>query len=273
LDDTNLQRDRDYAYRACAVYFDGTACSDWQGNRIPSPAPPPAASPAPPAPAKPAPPEPPTPEPSATPGSGVQVNLRWNAPGYPFQPTKAELYRDGMVIFAMTQPGSFTTQYGDAPLRPNSGPYRYQICMTFPGPAGEKCSVEVRAGPTPIAPTAPADVRVARVDLPGGTTADGAILLRPKHRVSVSWRNTAIPGVFITVERQDVRGAPNADRDSPIEFVLGSFWNELTRLEAAASPTSALVDAEPTADPGLNSALTLQAGQTYRVCAVVPKLG
>lgn len=121
-----------------------------------------------------------------------------------------------------------------------------------------------------IAPTAPVNVQVKRRFQPGGSTPDG-IVLRPRHFVSITWSNTSVPGVFLTVERYDRRTIRNPDPNSSIPFLRQSFWNEVERLAVGTDPTSAtVVDPEnpiSTVDP------SLRAGNTYRVCAVVPALG
>jgi len=197
------------------------------------------------------------------------VHLTWDNPIDPIQRTlltDMDWYRDDHSIYR----GSDTTERDDG-VRPNSGPYRYKLCIE--NAVDYQCSEEVNASPTPVPPTAPSDVHVARLDLAGGTS-DNGILLQPRHIVSITWFNTSITGKFTTVERQDVQATPNADPNSPSQFVGGSFWNELTRLSVAPTPaplpTSAEVDAAQGADP---STLTLQQGTTYRVCAVVPSLG
>jgi hypothetical protein len=273
LTDTNLQRDREYRYRACAVYEFSQSCSDWVGARIPSPAP---SSPPPSQPSQPSqPPQPPRPAPKALPqpvlraeGAGNTfpnygiVRLTWTNPVDDAQRsllTGMEWYQNGKVIYS----GTDTTQR-DAPVLANSGPYRYQLCIK--NAVDEQCSEEVSASPTPTKPTAPVDVKLERIDLPGGRGPNG-IVLRPKQRVGVTWFNTDVPGTFFTVERQDTRASRNPDPNSPVEYLSGTFWYELERLSGAGLPTSALVD------PQARGELTLTIGKTYRVCAVVPALG
>jgi hypothetical protein len=144
------------------------------------------------------------------------------------------------------------------------------IC--FEGPAiGELCSNEIVAGPTPVAPTAPAGLQVAELLRSGGRTPDGSIMLRPKHLISLTWRNTEIPGIFLTVEREDLKTTRNPDPNSPVGHIRQSFWSELARLQAADAPTSATVDAPDESSAAANPLVV--AGDRYRVCAVVPSLG
>ena len=269
IDDTSVQRGRTYRYRVCAVYESNRACDvqgdqGWVSGVVPTQTNPPTTPPTT------APTNPPvtfTPELTATPATGVQVNLMWNLPpSLSIRLSRVPLYRDQMVIYEALEPGNLDADYQDI-TRPNST-HRYKIC--FEGPdIGELCSNEVTAGPKPIAPTAPVNVRVERSFRPGGTTPSG-IALRPRHFVSITWSNTAIPGVFLTVERYDKRTIRNPDPNSSIEFIRQSFWNEVNRLTAGTDPTSATVDdpeyAGSTVDP------SLRAGNSYRVCAVVPTL-
>jgi hypothetical protein len=100
---------------------------------------------------------------------------------------------------------------------------------------------------------------------PGGRSPDGAFVLPPTYFVSITWRNTATPGVFLTVERNDEIIRRNPDPNSPVQWFRQSFWNEVERLPTGTDPTSATVY-EP-------DQFNLSAGNTYRVCAVVPALG
>lgn len=276
LFDSNLQPNTAYRYYVCAYFYDGYfACSDWsEPARTQAPAPPsggtPGGSPG----GTPPPSSPPstpafTPELTATPAGGAQVNLKWNAPpAGSIVLVSVMLRRDGADRYEALQEGNLDTDHGDS-VQPNST-HRYTVC--FIGPAiGEQCSKEVVAGPAPVSPTAPTGLRVAEALLSGGRSADGSILLRPKHRISLTWRNTDIPGVFLTVEREDVKVTRNADPNSPVGLVRRSFWNELTRLEAKDRPASAMVDAP--VESGTPADPTMQAGDRYRVCAVVPSLG
>jgi hypothetical protein len=205
---------------------------------------------------------------SATQRSAAEIVLRWEFPGYADRLTSAKLYRDGRFIYEALTPGNFDSDHVDG-VRPNTE-YSYKLC--FANPDEEQCSDPLKAMPKPVAPTAPADVRVARVDLPGGTTAGGSALLRPSPSIQVTWRNTTIPGQFLTVEREDVRIARNSDPNSAIEFVRQSFWNEVERLSAKSDPVSALVDAP--GGPNLATNPTIrEEGKTFRVCAVAPALG
>jgi hypothetical protein len=269
MHDTGLLRDREYRYRACAVYAYSEACSDWVGARVPSPAPPAPSQPS--QPSQPAPPPPVAPKPLPQPelraeGAGNTfpnyglVRLTWTNPVDGDQRsvlTGMEWYQNGKVIYSGTD-----TIQRDAPVRANSGPYRYQLCIK--NAVDEQCSTEVTASPTPTKPTAPTSVKLERIDLPGGRGPNG-ILLRPKHRVSVTWFNTDVPGTFYTVERQDSRATRNPDRNSPVQYLSSTFWQELERVNGEES--SALVD------PQMRGELTLTIGTAYRVCAVVPALG
>lgn len=265
-----LEPNRTYRYLVCAVYEFHRECADQYAAATTHPAPPPPGR----APGGTPPPPPPsstptfTPELTASPAGGAQVNLKWNTPpAGSIALTAVPLYRDGEAIYQALQPGNLDGDHADI-VRPNST-HRYMIC--FEGPAiGERCSKEIVAGPAPVAPTAPADLRVAEVLRSGGRTAEG-ILLQPKHEISLTWRNTDIPGIFLTVEREDLRITRNADPNSPVGHVRRPFWNELARLKAIDNPTSALVDAPDASAP--TPSTTLEAGNIYRVCAVVPSLG
>lgn len=263
-DDTSVERGRVYRYRVCAVHVSDTLCDlqgedGWVAATVPVPEVPPPPPP---------PPSPPlsfTPELSATAQTGVAVYLRWTVPpSGSIRLSRVLLYRDGAALYDALQEGNLDSDHADT-VRPNST-HRYQVC--FEGSdIGELCSPEIVAGPTPIAPTAPADVRVERVFVPGGRTPEG-IVLRPRHFISVTWRNTEIPGVRLALERSDERTIPNPDPGSSVPFIRESFWNELHWLDASVDPTSAqLSDAGISVDP------SLRAGSAYRVCAVVPALG
>jgi hypothetical protein len=270
LFDSNLQPNTEYRYFVCAYFADligSYSCSEWsEPARTHAPAPPAGGSPGgtpPPASQPPAPAF--TPVLTAKPHGGAQVYLTWNTPpAGSIALTRVPLYRDGEEIYQALEPGNLDGDHVDT-VRPNST-HRYMLC--YEGPAiGERCSAEVVAGPQPVTPTAPAGLRAAEVLISGGRTPDGSIILRPQHRVSFDWRNTDIPGVFITVERQDVKIARNPDPNSPVGHIRQSIWSELARLNAKENPTSATVDAPDTSNPAL------EPGESYRVCALVPVLG
>lgn len=262
--DSGLQPNTIYRYVVCAFYNDGGfACSQlaeaktWPAESS-SPTPPetsPSTSPA----------SSFKPVLSAVPAGGAEVNLAWTVPpSGSIRLSRVPLYRDGTVIYEALQLGNLDTDHADG-VRPNST-HRYKIC--FEGSdIREVCSAEISAGPTPVAPTAPAEVRVERGFRPGGRSPEG-IVLRPRHFVSITWRNSAIPGIFLTVERNDERTIRNPDPNSPVPFIRQSLWNEIERLNAGTDPTSVTVDDVSTSvDP------SLRVGKTYRVCAVVPALG
>lgn len=280
FDDSGLERDHEYRYNVCAYYFDGGICSGWKANRVPSATPSSPSQPPPspkPAPEQPAPPKP-SPKPLAQPvlratpaGTGfpnyLAVNLRWENPPDAEQRallTDQDWYRDGKIFYK-----GWDLERQDS-VRSNSGPYRYQLCIK--NAVDEQCSEEVSAAPTPVAPTAPTNVQLTPQWFPGGKIGNGGIVLPPRHKVSVTWFNTDIVGTFVTVERQDTRMARNSDPSSPIGSVPELFWNELSRLSGPANPTAAMPSSE-LVDAGPGVTAPLQVGKTYRVCAVVPKLG
>jgi len=167
----------------------------------------------------------------------------------------ATVTRDGKLL---SDKG--VTAVDDTTVRPNTE-YRYVLCLK--NDAGEACSDPVTAMGTPVAPTAPADVRPSVLHTGGGAIGDGTIQGRPARKLSVTWRNTEVPGQFLTLEAQDV----NASRgDGPATGPL-KRWIEVNRLTAKEDPTSLLMEM-PQSIVVANSELT-----TYRVCAVVPKLG
>lgn len=277
IDDTSVQRGRTYRYRVCAVYEVTRACDvqgdqGWVSALVPTPQGNPPTTPPPPPP----PPPPPQPLPLPLPvlrveASGISlmhltwVNLLNNTQLNLL--TDMSWYRDGS---AFAQDRGFRASDIEDAVPPNSGPYRYQLCIA--NAVDRQCSEESIAGPPPITPTAPNNVQVSREFLPGGRTPDG-IVLRPRHVVRVTWGSApTIPGVFLTVERNDTRITRNPDPNSPVPFIQQSFWSEVERLTVNIRnrpfPFSAIVnDLSVSVDP------SLRVGKTYRVCSVVPILG
>ena len=211
-----------------------------------------------------------TAEVTATVISGAQIDLRWqNPPGeWLGQIDRVTVQRDRQVITAATGLDIIRTYHVDRTFRPNGGPFRYQVCLTYVAPWGEQCGAEVSATPSPRTPTAPTDLKAERQTLPGGRGANG-ILLQPHQRVRLTWTNTSVPGAATTIEREDRRARTNTDPASPVGMVSQTVWTEVTRL-TAVERHSAEVDVP--ASPDAASA-TLQIGKTYRVCAIVPALG
>lgn len=177
--------------------------------------------------------------------------------------TSVKLYKDGKFIYEALQPGNLDEDYPDL-VAPNSV-HRYQVCYEGPD-IGTRCSREVLGKPEPVVPSVPADVTVARAFRPVGTTP-GGIVRRPRNVITVRWRNTDIPGEYLVVERQDKRVGGSLDPTSP-RVTIQNFWKELGRV-ATDAPPSASFEVEP----GHVGSPYGRAGNTYRVCAVVPPLG
>jgi len=178
--------------------------------------------------------------------------------------TSMALYRDEVFLFDGAIPGNFTSTKLDSVPRFNTE-YTYKLCFSNPDEQN-KWGEPVGAKPLPVAPTAPADVSVFRNPASSESSSSGAFLLRPRHTMTISWRNTDVPGEFITVEGLDT---------FPGEEALGGLlstgpqqrWIEAARVSAKNDPTSLTIDI-PLSVISSTTRLT-----TFRVCAVVPELG
>jgi hypothetical protein len=93
------------------------------------------------------------------------------------------------------------------------------------------------------------------------------VRLRPKSVIDLTWRNTDVPGQFITVEGLDTHIPGDIIADGAIRTGPQQRWIESRRVSAKDDPTSLSMD-RPRSLISSDTGLT-----TYRVCAVVPKLG
>jgi hypothetical protein len=149
-------------------------------------------------------------------------------------------------------------QLDDQAVRPNTE-YRYRVCLT--NRVATACSALTAIG-KPIIPSVPVNMTFNKIRVPSGRPGV-AMTLSPV--ISVTWRDGEIPGLFITVEREDrvMTGAKAA-----VSRMFTTAWIEIQRIKAK-NETGTMVDitstglANPTDTPGNN----------YRVCAVVPALG
>jgi hypothetical protein len=91
-------------------------------------------------------------------------------------------------------------------------------------------------------------------------------MLRPKQLISVSWRNTDIPGQFIIVEALDTTVPGDAILNGAAISAPKKVWVEAMRVNAKSDPTSAELNV---ARSVISTEISLN---TYRVCAVVPSL-
>jgi hypothetical protein len=249
-----------YNHRVCAVYDDHRTCSDWVhsttfappssgGSSENKPPPPPPLS---------------TPVLKARATSASNIRLEWDY-SYADRLTSMALYRDDQFIFEGAIERNFTNGHNN-PVRPNTE-YTYKLCFSNPDEKN-KCSEPVRVMGTPIAPTAPADVKVAFIPLGGRSVPGGALRLRPKPSVSLTWRNTDLPGQFITVEALDtVPGRSATVGSAQVQTAPRQRWIEATRISARNDPTT-LTIGRPVSLITTDTGLT-----TYRICAVVPALG
>ncbi|MGE0827555.1 MAG: hypothetical protein AB7G75_35200 [Candidatus Binatia bacterium] len=261
--DMNLQASTTYNHRVCAVYDYHRTCSQWA--RASTLAPPPSSSKA--GGGKPPPPSAPplsTPVLKATPNSGKVIYLEWDY-SYADRLTSMALYRDGQFIFDGAIPGNFTRSHGDVVLRFNTE-YTYKLCFSNPDEK-DKCSEPVTAMGAPVPPTAPADVRVATAKRSGSVALGGAVRLRPKSVIDVTWRNTDVPGQFLTVEGLDTHIPGDIVAGGVLRTAPQQRWIEARRVSAQDDPTSLSMDL-PRSLISSDTGLT-----TYRVCAVVPTLG
>lgn len=259
--DSFLQPSTTYNHRVCALYEYGFECSEWvstttrprethggSGSTQPSTPPPPPLS---------------TPVLTARGVGTKNVACEWDYQ-YADRLTSMALYRDDELIFDGAIPGNFTSTHADLTPRFNTA-YTYKLCFSNPDEQN-KCSEPVVAKPLPVAPTAPADVSVLRNPVSSESSSHGAFRLRPRHTMTISWRNTDIPGEFITVEALDT--FPGDAMDGGLLYAgPQERWIEVARVSAKSDPTSQTIDI-PRAVISTTQQLT-----TFRVCAVVPELG
>jgi hypothetical protein len=262
--DMNLQASTAYNHRVCAVYEFHRTCSQWA--HASTLAPPQSSSGSGSGKSPPPPPPPPlsTPVLKATSNSGKVIYLEWDY-SYADRLTSMALYRNDQFIFEGAIPGNFTRSHGDVVPRFNTE-YTYKLCFSNPDEK-DKCSDPVTATGAPVPPTAPADVRVAVMNHPGGAALGGAVRLRPKSVIDVTWRNTDVPGQFVTVEGLDTHILGDVIAGGAIRTGPQQRWIESSRVSAKDDPTSLSMD-RPRSLISSDTGLT-----TYRVCAVVPKLG
>jgi len=178
-----------------------------------------------------------------------QINLRWDVVADE-RITQTVVHRDGREYYKVAHPLD-RLEDGDGKVRPNTE-YRYHVCLT--NATATTCSDPVTAMTKPVAPTAPANV-----------TAFRALAGAP---VTFHWRNTEVPGQFLTVERNDTPLVPRCPPNTPVATCRVDrepFWNELQRISAKDDPTSVTI---PETDE-----FAVEEGSEYRVCAVVPPLG
>jgi hypothetical protein len=286
LIDKNLRADTIYKYRVCAVYSYSQSCTDWISVKTQSP--PPAGSSGSPPPAR---------APLATPGITAtqdqdpkHIVLDWSGdPGWSYYGTdwnarpEYKHPRLNNVVVSYGIPSNSRSSvslydaqkftpiwYGNlisllsvtASVRANTV-YTFKVCFTSRDDE-TKCSNEITSKGKPVEPTAPADVKVVQDKLRGNATD---LTARIRTLITASWRNTDIPGRFITLERED---RVQLDR-----LRVGAAWVEIKRISAEPrwtgegwDPTELTVDVTP---EGLE--LLTRRGNSYRVCAVVPALG
>lgn len=257
--DSDLQAATSYNHRVCARYEYGWECSEWvmtttmapesqsgSGATEPPPPPPPLSTPV-----------------LRARGSGIKnVALEWDY-SYADNLTRMDLYRDDEFIFNGAIEGNFTSTHGDITPRFNTE-YTYKLCFSNPQEQN-KCSEPVVAKPDPVAPTAPADVSVFR-NIASESAQGGRFYVRPRHTMTISWRNTDIPGQFIIVEALD-RFPGDAISRGMLYAGPQERWTEVARVVAKNDPTSLTIDI-PLSVISTTTQLT-----TFRVCAVVPELG
>jgi hypothetical protein len=261
--DMNLRAGTTYNHRVCAVYDYHRTCSQWaRTSTLP---PPPSSSKTGSSPPPPSPPPPlSTPVLRVKSTSSKSIGLEWDY-DYADRLTSMALYRDGQFIFDGAIPGNFTSSHSDVVPRFNTE-YTYKLCFSNPDEK-DKCSEPVTAMGTPVPPTAPVDVRVAAVKHPGGAALGGAVRLRPKSVIDVTWRNTDVPGQFVTIEGLDTHIPGDIIAGGAIRTGSQQRWIESKRVNAKDDPASLSMDLP-------RSLISSDAGlTTYRVCALVPKLG
>ena len=279
LIDKNLRADTTYKYRVCAVYAYNRTCSDWKSARTLPPPPPPSGGSTGGTSSNPK-HELRTPKLTATTNHPLMIMLHWGSDSSDLYTLgNVQLYRDGQIAYDAKIYGGLVADYQDngklfdsasqqrtgQSLRANTE-YTYKVCFLGFGDAdGEtKCSNEITAMPQPIAPTALADVSISKSSAARGVrnaSANSRIVgsVRIATLISARWRNTDLPGQFITIEREN---RVQLDR-----LRVGPAWDEITRISAKGAPTEASADITPNG-PELGT----QHLNNYRVCAVVPAL-
>jgi len=279
LTDKNLRADTIYNYRVCAVYAYSRTCSDWKSARTLPPPPPPSGGSTGGTSSKPK-HELRTPNLTATSAHPITIMLHWGSDSSDLYTLgNVQLYRDGQVTFDAKKYGGFIADYQDGgkmydsvrkewtgqALRANTE-YTYKVCFIgFSEADGEtKCSNEITAMAQPIAPTALADVNISKLsgargvrNASGNSRIVGSV--RITTLISAHWRNTDLPGQFITLEREN---RVQLDR-----MRVGPAWDEIARISAKSAPTEASADITANG-PELGT----QHLNNYRVCAVVPAL-
>lgn len=269
-----------YNHRVCAVYDDHRTCSDWVRTSTLAPPPSGGSSAGTTSPSRPR-YELRTPDLTATSNHPLMITLHWGSDSVDnYTLGNVQLYRDGQITFDAKKYGGFTADYTDngkmidsgnvtgQALRPNTE-YTYKVCFIGFGDAeGQtKCSNEITAMGNPLLPSAPIDVRAEALSQPGRPARNGTLRLRPRPKVSVTWRNTEVPGQFITIEALDTLAPGDSIAGGAIQTAPRQRWMEATRVNARDDPTTLTID-HPVSLITTDARLT-----TYRVCAVVPKLG
>lgn len=268
-----------YNHRVCAVYEDHRTCSDWVRT---STLPPPSSSRS--SGGTSSPPQPRhelrTPVLTATSNHPLTVTLHWGSDSVDnYTLGNIHLYRDGQITFDAKKYGGFTADYTDngkmiesgnatgQSLRPNTE-YTYKVCFIGFGDADgqTRCSNEITAMGQPLAPTAPINVSVAML-FARRSGRSGTLMLPRRPKVSVTWQNTNVPGQFITIEALDTLAPGDSLNGGALQTAPRRRWIEATRVNARDDPTALTLD-RPVSLITTNAGLT-----TYRVCAVVPKLG
>ena len=278
--DMALNASTSYNHRVCAVYDDHRTCSDWvRTSTLPPPSSggPSSGSSSPARPRH----ELRTPVLTATSNHPITITLHWGSDSVDnYTLGNIQLYRDGQITFDAKRYGGYTGNYADNGKMIDSGnatgqalrantEYTYKVCFIGFGDAeGQtKCSNDITAMGKPIAPSAPINVTVAALPLSGRSARGGGLMLRPKPKVSVTWRNTDVPGQFITIEALDTLTPGDSMSGGALQTGPQHRWIEATRVNAKEDPTALTIE-RPV------SLITTNVGLTrYRVCAVAPKLG
>ena len=315
--DKNLKANTLYKYHVCAVYAYSRTCSDWVSVRTLAPPPPPSGGSSGSAPPPSALPPFVTPEIRATRDQDpTHILLDWSGdPGWESYElhdnvvNPPPIYKNSKLKHVVVYSGipgtsKFTGAIYDSwrypghlldvalsqltytnTVRPNFV-NTYKVCFTSINDE-TKCSKEITASSKPIAPTAPANVTVSQDEVQDRIRDT---IIRTRTLVTVRWRNTDIPGQFITLEREDrvQLGTLNTiDRDGRLErnqLRFGPQWIEIKRIHSAyvfeclpakcpshddqGSITELTVDTTPE-----GKELYTERGNSYRICAIVPALG
>ncbi len=171
--------------------------------------------------------------------------------GVDLKNTNVMLQRDGKVVLDSRVNGGIKNPHTDTVPRANRV-YRYQMCLI----RGEKvCSQPLEARPPPIVPTPPADAHVS-------IKRRGNVFRKGRPVLDAEWRNTDIPGAFVTVERAEKR----ADAAGSVPGEATDGWKEIARVDTRDDPTS--LSAEIPTARGTDTQAS-----SFRVCSVVPELG